>query len=66
MYTMQEIIDAAERAKAATVIAGEGHESFNTGAACMFANFIAEMTAVSTSQIVASIEKLNQVFGEAM
>lgn len=65
-YTMQEIIDAAERAKAATIINGEGHGSFNTGATCMFANFVSEMTALSTRQIVASIEKLNKAFVEAV
>ena len=63
-YTMQEIIDAAERAKTTTIINEEGHGSFNTGAECMFINFVSEMTALSTMQIVATIANLNKAFEE--
>ena len=60
MYTMQEILEAAERAKAATIINGEDHGSFNCGAQCAIMNFISEMTALSTKQIIESIRALDE------
>ena len=60
MYTMQEILDAAERAKAATVIKNGDHGSFNCGAECAIINFISEMTARSSEQIKNSIKETIQ------
>ena len=57
MYTMQEILDAAERAKAATVIKNGDHGSFNCGAECAIINFISEMTALSIEQMKSHIKE---------
>ena len=64
MYTMQEVLEAAERAKAATIISGEDHGSFNCGAQCAIMNFISEMTALSTKQIIESIKAIDEACGK--
>ena len=62
MYTMQEVLEAAERARAATVINNGEHGSFNCGAECAITNFISEMIALSTRQIIESIAVLDKAF----